>query len=179
MSKSVLIVTGSPSSQSSNPFAWRESREGAKAVSNPGSKTGRRAPGAVGAALVLALVAALGGLAVSRSPYARFLHAPPTSLHLPWSGAEVRVENLTSRLVDQGRTLLVEGVVVNTAGRDIPSPTLRLAVRSADQAEIFVWAARPAESHLAPEARTRFSSRLASPPSGGVEVTVALQPAGS
>ena len=175
MSQSVFIVAGKPSPRSADPFAWRELR-GSPEV---GSKTGRRAFPFLRTAFALTLVAALVGLALQKFPVTTSLSAFSASLHLPWRGAEVGVENVTSRLVDQGRTLLVEGVVVNTSGRDITSPVLRLAVRAADQAEIFVWTAHPAESHLAPEARTRFSSKLASPPIGGVEVTVALQTAGN
>ncbi len=174
MSQSVVIIAGKSSPRSADPFAWRELRAGPELVSKP-----RRRALPVRTAFALTLVAALGGFALYKFPLASGIPSLSASLHLPWRGAEVRVENVTSRIVDQGRTLLVEGAVVNTSGRDMASPLLRLAVRSADQAEIFVWSAHTAESHLAPDARTRFSSKLASPPNGGVEVTVALQPAGN
>lgn len=176
MSQAALALPGKRSPERVDPFSWRDHNRHPVRGAPARPRVGRRRMTLAMAALTIAAgMLALGAHADRFAPIVRPVVA---SLRLPWIAPEVRVEKVSGRLIDDGRTLLVEGTIVNASGRDLKSPTLRLAIRAADRSEIFVWTARPAEAHLAPEGRTRFSSRLAAPPTGGVEVAVALQTAG-
>ncbi len=151
-----------------DPFDWRRRR----AAPLPPRSSKRVA---IAAALALALAA---GAFAERAPIARVAHPILRSAGFPWRSANVKIESLTGHMASNGRdgALIVEGIVENTTSREIEVPSLRLAVRSADHAEIFVWSARPAKSRLAPGERTRFSSRLEDPPQQRYDVAASLEP---
>jgi len=158
-----------------DPWAWRNARAAPPAPARTrGDLRGK-----------LWLVAAFG-LAVGAGAYAAdaqsarlapWVRPILRSVGHPWREPKLRVETVSSRLVAEGRAsaLLVEGALVNVSNHAIDAPALRLAVRSADGAEIFVWTAHVAKTRLGAGEKSRFSSRLEAPPSAGVDVAVALQ----
>jgi hypothetical protein len=68
--------------------------------------------------------------------------------------------------------LVVEGSIVNTAGKIVDIPRLRFAVRNAAQEEIYSWTAVPPRALLPPGEGVSFRSRLASPPPDAHDVLV-------
>jgi len=168
------LVDAAPAKSSDaqfDPWAWRSARAPAPEAKPRESRRGRR--------LLMATfaIALASGAWAARTHGARLWVEPLLrGAGYPWRETGLRVEGVSSRLVAEGSAsaLVVEGAVENVGNREIAAPVLRLAVRSADGGEIFVWTAHPAKAHLAPGERSRFSSRLEAPPSAGVDVAVAL-----
>jgi hypothetical protein len=155
-----------------DPWAWRSARAAPVVAVK---RRDLRARLVLSAALAVAV-----GVYVAHAQSARLAPWVRPILHsvgYPWREAKVRVEGVSSRLVAEGpaSALVVDGVVVNVSNRRIDAPALRLAVRAADGAEIFVWTAHAAKAHLSAGERVRFSSRLEAPPSAGVDVAVEIE----
>ncbi len=68
--------------------------------------------------------------------------------------------------------LVVEGNIINKAGRMIVVPRLRFAVRNAAREEIYSWTAVPPRAALPPGEAVSFRTRLASPPPDAHDVVV-------
>ncbi len=68
--------------------------------------------------------------------------------------------------------LVVEGSILNNAGRRIDVPRLRFAVRNAAREEIYSWTAVPPRAALPPGEAVAFRTRLASPPPDAHDVLV-------
>jgi predicted Zn finger-like uncharacterized protein len=68
--------------------------------------------------------------------------------------------------------LVVEGNIVNNAGRMVDVPRLRFAVRNAAREEIYSWTAVPPRAALPPGEGVGFRTRLASPPPDSHDVLV-------
>jgi hypothetical protein len=68
--------------------------------------------------------------------------------------------------------LLVTGEIKNLRASETPVPSLRLALRSEDGRELYVWAARGPKTHLGAGERVPFRARLAAPPAGIRDVLV-------
>ncbi len=68
--------------------------------------------------------------------------------------------------------LVVEGNIINNAGRMIDVPRLRFAVRNAAREEIYSWTAVPPRAALPPGEAVAFRTRLASPPPDAHDVLV-------
>jgi len=68
--------------------------------------------------------------------------------------------------------LVVEGNVVNAAGKMVNVPRLRFAVRNAAREEIYSWTAVPPRTLLSPGEAVSFRTRLASPPPDAHDVLV-------
>jgi len=68
--------------------------------------------------------------------------------------------------------LVVEGNVVNAAGKIVDVPRLRFAVRNAAREEIYSWTAVPPRTLLSPGEAVSFRTRLASPPPDAHDVLV-------
>jgi len=162
MSHAAVAAPRAQTSELGDVFDWRQ-RRSTTSAKRPARRRSRLA--ALGLA---ALVAAGFAFAPTVVRFAR----------TAWAPSPLRVEEIGSRLADDGRTLLVEGTLVNRSARDVATPLLRLAVRSADHTEIFAWTVRTEATHLASGARTRFTSKLAAPPGGGVDVAVSLPASG-
>ena len=173
MSQTALAAPLEASHSGGDPWAWRAARTPAAAVQ---PRAGRRRPWALAAALAFTLGAGGWTAHTHSARLAPWVAPILRSIGYPWRTTGLKILSVSSRLTAEGRApaLLVEGEVVNASNREIDAPALRLAVRSADGEEIFVWTAHTAKTHLAPGARSRFSSRLEAPPSAGVDVAVAL-----
>jgi hypothetical protein len=68
--------------------------------------------------------------------------------------------------------LVVEGNVINGAGKIVDVPRLRFAVRNAAREEIYSWTAAPPRALLSPNEAVGFRTRLASPPPDAHDVLV-------
>ena len=68
--------------------------------------------------------------------------------------------------------LVIEGNVVNGAGKIVDVPRLRFAVRNAAREEIYSWTAMPPRALLSPNEAVGFRTRLASPPPDAHDVLV-------
>jgi hypothetical protein len=96
------------------------------------------------------------------------------ALGLPVNLRGVAIENVASRIGEEGGVtlLVVEGELVNIAGRPLELPRLRFAVRGEKGAELYVWSAPADKLRLEPDERLPFRRRLASPPAAGQDVSV-------
>jgi len=158
-----------------DPWAWRRARAAPPAATKP--RADRRGKLWLCAALALAAGAGAYAAHAQSARIAPWVKPILREIGYPWRETRIRVEGVSSRLVAEAHAsaLVVEGAVENVGNREIDAPALRLAVRSADGDEIFVWTAHPAKTHLLPGERSRFSSRLEAPPSAGVDVAVTLE----
>jgi predicted Zn finger-like uncharacterized protein len=126
---------------------------------------------------ILALIAVVGILIGWRKDLVRL--APQTASFYAAIGLPINLRGLAFEDVntlketqDGVPVLVVEGKIVNTAGRPVELPRLRFAVRNGSGQEIYSWTAIPSRSILPPGDSLPFLSRLASPPAEGREVLV-------
>jgi hypothetical protein len=68
--------------------------------------------------------------------------------------------------------LVVEGNIVNAAGKAVDVPRLKFIVRNGARQEIYSWTAVPSRNMLPPGEAVAFRTRLASPPPDGRDVVV-------
>jgi predicted Zn finger-like uncharacterized protein len=68
--------------------------------------------------------------------------------------------------------LVVEGNIVNSAGRIVDVPRLKFTLRNPARQEIYSWTAVPSRTMLPPGEAVSFRTRLASPPLNGQDVLV-------
>jgi predicted Zn finger-like uncharacterized protein len=96
------------------------------------------------------------------------------SIGLPVNLRGVRFDNLvtTGEQHEGVPILVVEGSVVNDAGRIVDVPRLRFAVRNAAHEEIYSWTAVPPRALLPAGESVSFRTRLASPPPDAHDVLV-------
>jgi hypothetical protein len=79
---------------------------------------------------------------------------------------------MSKETLDGVPVLVVEGSIVNVAGKAVEVPRLRLAVRNDSKNEIYAWTTLPARALLGPAEVLPFRSRLASPPAEARDVLV-------
>jgi hypothetical protein len=76
--------------------------------------------------------------------------------------------------------LVVTGIIVNTAARELPVPqAVRVTLADADGRELYHWTFKPVAETLAPGARVPFRTSLSSPPAAARAATVAFSRDGS
>jgi hypothetical protein len=126
---------------------------------------------------ILALVAVNLGLVAWRIEVVRYL--PQTAVIYEAIGLPVNLRGLEFKSItvvaethDGVRVLVVDGSIVNVAGRSTEVPRLRFAIRNKLGHEIYTWTALPTRSILAPRDELAFRSRLASPPTDSHDVLV-------
>ena len=107
----------------------------------------------------------------------RFL--PQTASFYAYLGLPVNLRGLgfdhvsaTTEQHDGVPILIVEGNIVNKAGKAAEVPRLKLVVRNAARQEIYSWTAVPERNRLPPGEAVAFVARLASPPPEGRDVVV-------
>jgi hypothetical protein len=127
--------------------------------------------------VILALIAANLALISWRAKLVRLL--PQTASLYQAIGLPVNLRGLTfanvvteTDLQDGMPVLLVNGSIVNIAGRVVDVPRLRFSVRNESGHEIYAWTAAPPGESLLPGGTLPFRSRLASPPRNGKQVIV-------
>jgi predicted Zn finger-like uncharacterized protein len=175
------ITVGSKAREKSR-FGWfrRKPRE-ADAFAAPKIRVPRpkmELPGWV----ALTCIIGLGGLvllALGRNSVTAFF--PETAYLFNAVGMDVNVRGLafkdvkTSEIMQNGAPMLIaEGVIENVTSHDVDIPRLRLAVRSAEGRELFVWTVIPGQPKLKTGASLPFRAQLASPPLDGRQVAVRL-----
>jgi len=112
-----------------------------------------------------------------RSELVRFL--PQTASFYAWMKLPVNLRGLafedvtTSMEQHEGVPILVvDGNVLNEAGKKVDVPRLKFVVRNAARQEIYSWTAVPSRAVLSPGEAESFRSRLASPPADAHDVLV-------
>ena len=125
--------------------------------------------------------AAMGALVVAlivwRADVVRLL--PQTANFYKMVGLEVNLRGLlfkdvkvTTEAVEGKPVLVIEGVIVSDVRKPTDVPRLRFSVRDAQGAEIYAWNSVLEQTVLKPGDRTRFKSRLASPPAEGRSIDI-------
>ncbi len=104
---------------------------------------------------------------------------PQTANFYKMVGLEVNLRGLlfkdvkvTTEAVEGKPVLVIEGVIVSDVRKPTDVPRLRFSVRDAQGAEIYAWNSVLEQTVLKPGDRTRFKSRLASPPAEGRSIDI-------
>jgi len=128
-------------------------------------------------AVILVLFAFNVALIGARSEVVRYL--PQTASLFAAIGLPVNLRHLkfdkvkiTKEAQDGVNILIIEGVIVNTAGKPTEVPRLRFAARDATGQDVYTWTALPRRSLLGPNESMEFQSRLAAPPADATDVMV-------
>lgn len=160
------------------PPGERRVRRGAgtmRKVNRPPSRLARS--GMVAAMVMAAGVGTASVLVMLREDAVRLFPATAVVFDAVGLSASTRgldIVDVQSLMVmdDGNETLEVSGRVVNNSKRLLKLPVLRLAIRGAAGAELYVWTATADVGELGPGEATRFSRRLASPPAEAQSVMV-------
>lgn len=134
----------------------------------------RRIAAALG---LFVLTAALAGLVVFREAVVRSVPALGpvyARLGLASEAPGVSIRSVTYAREFEGETpvLSVSGEVVNLSGREMNVPEVRVALRDADAAELYVWTFHVDVKVLKPGQSVAFRTRLASPPAAARDAVV-------
>ena len=134
------------------------------------------------AALVLVIVAVLGGAFLAREPIVG-LWAPAAQLYSligfpvanPYDGLEIGAPALVQEREGGSTVLVVSGEIANTSTEVREVPRLRVALLNVRGNEITDWSFTATATELAPGDATSFTTRYRDPPANarGVEVTFA------
>ena len=134
------------------------------------------------AALVLVIVAVLGGAFFAREPIVN-LWAPAGQLYSligfpvanPYDGLEIGAPALVQEREDGSTVLVVSGEIANTSTEVREVPRLRVALLNVRGNEITDWSFTATATQLAPGDATSFTTRYRDPPANArrVEVTFA------
>jgi hypothetical protein len=134
-----------------------------------------------GAAPAFVLLALMFAASITIAARAAIVSAAPATaaayafLGMPVNLRGLAIDGVRATIVDtaeNGRELLVTGEIVNLRQAETPAPNLRLALRGADQRELYLWTAREPAPRLGPHERVAFRARLAAPPAGVRDVLV-------
>ena len=125
--------------------------------------------------LILVLAAVLAGLVAARAAVVRSF--PQTAslyaaIGLPVNLRGLAFENVRSESeTHEGvQVLVIEGNIVNVAGRAVDVPRLRFAVRNPAGYEVYAWTALPGRARLGAGEVLPFRTRLASPPADARDI---------
>ncbi len=175
------------------PDAWREARYDFRrppldlspvAVSTgPARRSGvltflkRKARGSAAIIAAIAIVGcAMGALAaraaiVEAVPGAARIFA---AIGLPVNLRGLALDNVRTNIfdLDDRKTLVVEGAILNLRDSPTPAPSMRIALRGADKRELYVWTAPPPKAILGANEQVAFRTRLAAPPADVKDVLV-------
>ena len=99
------------------------------------------------------------------------------ALGLSLNATGLQLEGVTNHVETEGgaHVLIVSGRLINNSNRELPVPSLRIALTDLAQHELYHWPVPPNVSTLRPGGITTFQARLAHPPGDmhDVEVTFA------
>jgi len=123
--------------------------------------------------LIAAALAVVVAIILMRVP---FVAALPEVPGLADAAASLTFAQVTSQTVSVHGvdTVIVEGEIVNRSGHDVALPAVRVALRSADGAEVQSWLVEPAADGLAAGQSIGFRSAVASPSPAATQVTLKL-----
>ena len=68
--------------------------------------------------------------------------------------------------------IVIKGELINETDRDLPVPSVRIAVRDRNKRELHSWIVRPDQEHVGARGKGSFSARLESPPADAVDLEV-------
>lgn len=93
---------------------------------------------------------------------------------LPVNLRGLALDNVRTNIFDSGdrKVLIVEGAVVNLRDSSVETPNMRIALRSQDKRELYVWTTPAPNVRLGPNEQVAFRTRLAAPPDGVSDVLV-------
>lgn len=125
--------------------------------------------------LILVMAAALAGLVAGRTTVVRSF--PQTASLYAAVGLPVNLRGLAfenvrgeSETHEGVQVLVIEGDIVNVAGRTVDVPRLRFAVRNPAGYEVYAWTALPGRTRLGAGEVLPFRTRLASPPADARDI---------
>ena len=72
------------------------------------------------------------------------------------------------------RIIVIKGELVNVTGRELPTPSVRIAVRDRHEKELHHWIVKPDQESVGPRGKGSFSARLESPPADAVDIQFRL-----
>lgn len=128
-------------------------------------------------AIVLVLFAFNVALIGARADLVRYL--PQTASLFAAIGLPVNLRNLkfdkvkiTKETTDGVSILVIEGRIVNLAGKPTDVPRLRFSARNESGQDVYTWTMQPPRPVLGPDESVEFHSRLAAPPSDARDVMV-------
>jgi hypothetical protein len=103
------------------------------------------------------------------------------AIGLPVNMRGLAIEDVHARSGEAGdkKYLMIEGWIVNLRPAQTTSPDLRIALRGADGAELYVWTARAPMRRLERAERVRFAARLEAPPEAAKDAIVRFVDAGA
>ncbi|POF32837.1 zinc-ribbon domain-containing protein [Roseibium marinum] len=87
-------------------------------------------------------------------------------------GLEFRNLRTFTEVEDGNRVLVVEGSIRNVLDETNVVPAVRLAIRSGDLQEVYVWTVEPRTRSLNALDETRFRTILSDPPTGATDIQV-------
>jgi hypothetical protein len=90
-----------------------------------------------------------------------------------YEGLEFRSVRTETRFANNGRTLLVEGEVVNRSGSDRPLPAIRMTLRAAGN-DVYSWVVEPAPAYISAGGAVGFRSVVAPPDQREGQVALTL-----
>ena len=131
----------------------------------------RRSPQACpSASSVIATILAVGFVMLRAPLVAAF---PQLNSAARTAGVEFRGITSETVKVGGGRTLIVQGQIVNTLATTVELPLVKIAIKGGDGSDLSTWVLQPA-ARLAPGQSIGFRSARASPPQNASEVTVSF-----
>ncbi len=138
------------------------------------------APAFAIAAIIMAATTAIAARAaiVSIAPATAVVYA---HLGMPVNLRGLKIDSVRATLDQQtedNQELLITGEIVNLRESETRVPNLRLALRTEDGRELYVWTARRPKDRLSPHDEVAFRARLAAPPAGVRDVLVKFDAAG-
>jgi hypothetical protein len=90
-----------------------------------------------------------------------------------FEGLEFRSVRTETRFANNGRTLLVEGEVVNRSGNDRPLPAIRMTLKAAGS-DVYSWVVEPAPRTISAGGAVGFRSVVAPPDQREGQVALTL-----
>ena len=90
-----------------------------------------------------------------------------------YDGLEFRSVRTETRFAKNGRTLLVEGELVNRSGNDRPLPAIRMTLRAAGD-DVYSWVVEPARKYITAGGAVGIRSVVAPPDQRDGQVALTL-----
>ncbi len=122
------------------------------------------------AIIAISMIVAIGVVfhASIADAFAGFAGASPR-----YEGLEFRSVRTETRFAGNGRTLLVEGELVNRSGNDQPLPAIRMTLRAAGD-DVYSWLVEPARKYITAGGAVGFRSVVAPPDQRDGQVALTL-----
>lgn len=84
------------------------------------------------------------------------------------------VATQSTEIANSLQIIVIKGELRNVTERELPAPSVRIAVRDRHQKELHHWIVRPDQESVGPRGKGTFSARLESPPADAVDIQFRL-----